>query len=156
METSRMGRPKGSRDVRWTRAMTERFLDHLAMTCNVAASAKAIEVAYMSVYAKRRGDAEFRAQWDEALDCGYQLLETRLVGHALAGGSASADLPGEPGEPILSADYAMRVLALRNGKAIGRRDHARRPALPTTKAETIGAIMRKLAVLEAAAARNKS
>lgn len=77
--------------VRWNKAMRDTFLDHLAATCNVRESAAVIGVIPGSVYALRRREPQFAAQWDEALALGYQMLETLLVGHLIAGGKGRND-----------------------------------------------------------------
>ncbi|RYD63816.1 MAG: hypothetical protein EOP58_10740, partial [Sphingomonadales bacterium] len=71
---------EGRKWVRWTAKMRASFLDHLAATCNVKASAEFIGVDPVSVYALRRRDARFTEAWGEALALGYEMLETLLVG----------------------------------------------------------------------------
>ncbi|WP_414713793.1 hypothetical protein [Sphingomonas sp.] len=68
----------------WTDALKARFLDHLAATCNVSASARAIGASNSAVHGLRRRDAAFASDWGTAIEAGYQLLETHLVGIALA------------------------------------------------------------------------
>ena len=62
-----------------------RFLEHLAATCNVAASAAAAGVAVGTVYAHRAKDPAFRADWERALEQGYARLEAALLERAIAG-----------------------------------------------------------------------
>ena len=69
---------------RWTKAMKEEFLDHLAATCNVGASARVIGVPRSTAHGLRRRDAIFASDWVTAIEAGYQLLETHLIGIALA------------------------------------------------------------------------
>lgn len=97
--------------IRWTRAMREAFLDHLAATCNVKQSARAAGVSHAAVYRLRRRDPGFAAAWGEALALGYQMLETQAVGHVLAGqGAGPIDLG--PGEEAIEIDLvaAMKLL----------------------------------------------
>lgn len=68
----------------WTSAMKAEFLDHLAATCNVSASARAIGVPRSTAHGLRRRDATFASGWAAANEAGYQLLETHLIGIALA------------------------------------------------------------------------
>ncbi len=63
----------------------ETFLAELALTANVAASARAAEVAEAAIYALRRKDAGFRRAWLEALAEGYAQLELQLLERALFG-----------------------------------------------------------------------
>lgn len=63
----------------------EAFLAELALTANVAASARVAEVAEAAVYALRRKDEGFRRAWLEALAEGYAQLELQLLERALYG-----------------------------------------------------------------------
>jgi hypothetical protein len=60
------------------------FLDHLAMTANVAASARAAGIAPHLAYATRRRNAEFASQWQAALTEGFARLESALLAEALS------------------------------------------------------------------------
>lgn len=61
------------------------FLEHLAATCNVQASAAVAGVAVQTVYNHRMKDAEFRAGWNAAIEQGYARLEAALLARAAAG-----------------------------------------------------------------------
>lgn len=61
------------------------FLEHLAATCNVQASAAAAGVGVSTVYANRMRDPVFAADWDAALAQGYARLEAALIERALRG-----------------------------------------------------------------------
>jgi hypothetical protein len=138
----------GRKWVRWTKKMKAAFLDHLAATCNVKESAAEIGVDPVSVYGLRRHDAEFRANWADALACGYEMLETQLVGHALAG-DGSGELTGaaESVGPI-SVDLALRLLTAHRNAMTGKMARGGPPRHRATKAETDAAILKKLAVVE--------
>lgn len=60
-----------------------RFLDHLAETANVSASAKIAEIGSRAIYAERRRLPGFCAEWANALAEGYARLETDLLAEAL-------------------------------------------------------------------------
>ena len=60
----------------------ETFLEHLAATCNVTASAAVAEVSVSTVYANRMKDAEFRDGWRAALEQGHAQLEAALLARA--------------------------------------------------------------------------
>lgn len=138
----------GRKWVRWTQRMKADFLDHLAATCNVKASAASIGVDPASVYNLRRHDLEFLEQWEQALRCGYQLLETQLVGHAL-GGEGGRDLRnGDPERPI-PVELALKLLQTRRTALAGRAGRSGPPRHRATREETTAAIMKKLAALEA-------
>jgi hypothetical protein len=59
-------------------------LDHLAMTANVAASARAAGIAPHLAYATRRRNAEFASLWQAALTEGFARLESALLAEALS------------------------------------------------------------------------
>lgn len=60
------------------------FLDHLAQTANVAASARMANVSTSRVYALRRKSDVFRSDWSAALAEGFARLEMELLAEALA------------------------------------------------------------------------
>lgn len=59
------------------------FLDHLARTANVSASARAAGISGDAVYSAHRRLPEFRAEWKDALAEGYVRLETNMLADAL-------------------------------------------------------------------------
>lgn len=61
------------------------FLEHLAATCNVTASAEAAGVHVTTTYVCRMRDEGFRADWDAALVQGYARLEAALLERASSG-----------------------------------------------------------------------
>jgi hypothetical protein len=52
---------------KWSPALAERFLDHLATYANVQAAATACGLSRQSVYKLRRRDPAFARAWDAAL-----------------------------------------------------------------------------------------
>lgn len=130
-------RPRKQTGNRQARAV---FLDHLASTCSVVASAEAAGLGLAVVYRMRRHDAGFADEWDQALALGYQMMETLLVGHALAG----------EGKPVFDIDLALKLLATRRSGAMGRPARAARVAVAAeaTSDETDRAILKRLAVIE--------
>jgi len=143
------GAKVGRKWVRWTNRRKADFLDHLAATCNVVWSAEAIGVDPRSVYNLRRHDLEFLEQWEQALACGYQLLETQLVGHALAGERDGDLATGDPAERPIPVELALKLLNLRRTIGAGKVARGGPPRHYATKEETDAAILKKLAVLEA-------
>ncbi len=138
------------RSVHWSRAKRTAFLDHLAGSCNVRESAAAAGVAPVDIYELRRKDARFAAEWQEALLAGYQLLETELVGYALAGGNAAQDIAGATRR--VDVDIAVKLLGLHRNALLG----LRRPKPLTKRAtseETDRAILKKLDALDRARKR---
>ncbi len=142
----------GTTRVRWTRRMHEDFFEALAATCHVQQAAAAIGVKLGSVYYQRRIDPGFAAGWRDALAHGYEILETRVVGHALRGGGT--ELTGsDPDYPPVDIDLAMRLLREHHSRMTGSRVTPGRPAGFATREETNAAILKKLKAIEAQQAR---
>lgn len=95
----------------------EAFLDHLAATCNVTASAAVAGVCVGAVYAQRRKNPEFREAWNVALEQGYARLEAALIERAERGLArprigAGGDADGEAEVPV-EADWDKALDLLR-------------------------------------------
>ncbi|WP_044333837.1 hypothetical protein, partial [Sphingomonas hengshuiensis] len=103
-----MDKPKRMR-IHWTAEMRDAFFDTLAATCNVSEAARAAGVASQAVYIQRRRDPGFAVEWDKALKLGYQMLETQLVAHALAG-KGQDDALERAGLPPIDTLLAQSVL----------------------------------------------
>ena len=142
--------------VRWNAKMRESFLDHLAATCNVKASAEYIGVDPSSVYVLRRRDKRFAEAWGEALALGYEMLETLLVGHALSGDDSDVlNCGAEVRSGPVAVDLALRLLtAHRNATGKPRRGGPQRQF--ATADETDAFLMKKLAAIEKRRARERA
>jgi hypothetical protein len=142
----------------WTKTRRARFLDTLALSCNVTLAVREAGMSTANAYRLRRMDPEFAELWREALVAGYERLETELLQRALQ--SVNAIAPGDGGEDVAEAANAavekmdirmiLQVLAHRRATVEGgmrpnRRDVQRRIA---TEEETNAALLKKLAVLE--------
>lgn len=81
----------------WTPAKRAAFLEHLAATCNIAASARAVGMAPRGAHALKARDAVFAADWARAIEAAYETLEVRLLAYALgdAEGEVEAESEGE-------------------------------------------------------------
>ncbi|WP_343520258.1 hypothetical protein [Sphingomonas sp.] len=146
--------PRGKRwQARWGKAMRAAFLDHLAATCNVSRAAAAAGVFPATVYAARRRDPEFAAQWEEALALGYQMLETRLVGHVLEGRRRDEQVEGgDPGDSGgIDFEAALRLLS-QHRTAQGKPHKGRQPQFAAPE-ETDKMLLKRLAHIEARRAR---
>ncbi len=73
MAKAQQGRTRRPRNWR------ELFLEQLAQSSNVAASARAAGVDVSTVYKARRNEKEFQAAWHNALCEGYDALEMDLL-----------------------------------------------------------------------------
>jgi len=78
----------------WTPAKRAAFLEHLATTCNIAASARAVGMAPRGAHALKKRDAAFAADWAGAIEAAYETLEVRLLAYAL--GDAEGEAEGAP------------------------------------------------------------
>ena len=148
--------PCGFRRVRWTGEMRETFLNTLAETCNIMASAEAAGVKSQSVYELRRKDAGFAEAWREALVCGYEVLETRLVGLAITlatvGGQSENGPPELDNGPHgrIDTDLALRMLTQHRGALAGKVRGGGPPLKHATREETDAAILKKIEMIERA------
>lgn len=140
------GKP-GRHWIRWNKAMRQGFLDHLAATGNVGQSAAAIGVDPRSIYNLRRRDPQFAAGWGEALALGYQMIETRLIGHVLGGGGACDPVTGEELPPI-NAELALRMLATERNRQAGAPYKGGPKLRRASEEETNAALMKKLDAVE--------
>jgi hypothetical protein len=160
---------KRTREDGLTADRRRRFIDHLAATSNVSASAREIGIHVRSLFALRTRDPEFAAQWDEALDC----AEARLIGklHVYAetqgkAGSASAAGAGAEAGTDAGTDandmagfdpmLALQMLRLYRDRSSGRqrRRGGARPRVASAS-EVEEAVMLLLSKLDARDAREK-
>lgn len=128
------------------------FLEHLAATCNVTASAETAGVSVSAVYANRMRDPEFREDWRAALEQGYARLEAALIAR-VARGDGRAEVRGDktvvgPEAPEeVDWDKAMELLKHHQrglaGRATGNRA---RPALVPIE-QVAAKLVRKLKAL---------
>jgi hypothetical protein len=95
---------------RWTLERQADFLAHLAMTCNVRASARAVGMSEQGVHRLRLRSPEFRDAWETALAEGYVRLEMMLLDRALNG--VEKTVVGKNGEPAGSVTEHSDRLAL--------------------------------------------
>lgn len=148
-----MGEAGARKGVRTTRVQRvrdlgqrrARFIDHLGIHCNVQAAAAAAGVRRDTVYRWRTTDAAFADAWADALAAGYEMLEMRLIAHALAG-TGDADGDGGAEMPPLDTDLAMKLLGMHRqarGKPGGRE-----PMRFATREETDRVLLARLAAIE--------
>ena len=79
----------------WTPAKRAAFLEHLAATCNIAASARAVGMAPRGAHALKARDAVFAADWAAAIEAAYETLEARLLAYALGAVEGEAEAESE-------------------------------------------------------------
>jgi hypothetical protein len=128
-------------DARLNAKIRARFLDHLAQTANVSASARAAGVSSSAVYAERRRSAAFRDAWALALAEGYARLETDLLAEALQVASArtaDATLKARAQKHRLAiALLNAHRAAVKGGASAASTPTPAKPDLPTLKAQLI-------------------
>lgn len=78
-----------TRGVRPSAAQMTQFLEALAESSNVAASARAAGMSGNAMYRERRRNAGFAARWHEALCEGFARLEAELLSEALVAPSGN-------------------------------------------------------------------
>jgi len=78
-----------ARSVRPGAAQMTQFLESLAESSNVAASARAAGVTGNAMYRERRRNEGFAARWHEALCEGFARLEAELLSEALVAPSGN-------------------------------------------------------------------
>lgn len=139
--------------ARWSKAMCAAFFDHLAATCNITQSAAAANVDVQTVYALRRRNAQFAERWEAALALGYQMVETRLVGHVLAGNRVGDSVhTHQDGLPAVDFDAAMRLLAAHRSPAGKPRKGGGTPKFAAPE-ETDALLLKRLKAIEMRRAR---
>jgi hypothetical protein len=112
---------KSRPDGRWTKTRETMFLDHLALTANVAAAERVAMMPPGSAYRWRRRSAEFRRAWEQALREGYGRLEMGMLARALetlgpedaavADGAATATVTADMARGRISERAAMTLLS---------------------------------------------
>ncbi|TGX54750.1 hypothetical protein E5A73_04650 [Sphingomonas gei] len=151
--SSLLGKERRKPRQSFTPDLRQRFLDALALTCNVHAAAAYAGVDRTTPYNWRRHDPEFLEQWRDAVWAGFDRLETMVLEAGGAGlplevapGDADrveADAPNAP--PSFDFDKAMAVLRLYREKRHGSApQRGRAPRQYPTREETNAALIKAL------------
>lgn len=126
------------RAARWSKASTDRFLDHLAVTGDVADAAQRVGIAPAQAYHRLRTNAGFAEGWSAAIRAGYQTIELRMIGQILAGADAMR------GAPRIDWEQALRLLKQRDSHGDRQpRRSAEKPQV-ATRDETDVLILQRL------------
>lgn len=80
--------------ARWSKEREIAFLEHLAISSNVAASERVARLTPGTAYRQRRSNADFALAWDVALREGYGRLEAAMLDRAINGVPVVKKLPG--------------------------------------------------------------
>ena len=128
-------------DARLNMKIRSLFLDHLAQTANVSASARAAGVTSSAVYAERRRTPAFRDAWALALAEGYARLETDLLAEALQsanGRTADGTLKARAQKHRLAiALLSAHRASVKGGASITPASKPAQPDLATLKAQLV-------------------
>lgn len=140
---------------RWSDEAEAKFLDHLAATCNVTASAAATGFSGAALYQRRRRDPAFAERWQAALDQGYARIEELLVRRATETLEGHVADPGTP-IPEMNVRDAIMILGQHrnNVKGEGRRQGWR--GRPRDLDEVRDSILLKLEAIEAQRRREQN
>ena len=144
--------PQGSdRRVKLTGKRRTIFLEHLAGTCNVTASAEAAGVSLSAVYRCRMRDGQFREEWREALEQGYARLEAALIERAMRGGrqtqvEGAAQVEGPDSPEEVDWDKGLELLRQHQRGLAGGTTNYRVPQRPAVEALS-AKLIRKLKAL---------
>ncbi|GLT02896.1 hypothetical protein GCM10007897_43230 [Sphingobium jiangsuense] len=84
--------------TRWTAKRQAQFIEELQASCNVMEAARRVGVHPGQIYAYRRRDPAFAAQWAEALEQGYAELEMLLLRQAIHGTETTETVEDGKGE----------------------------------------------------------
>lgn len=136
---------------RWTDAAETLFLDRLAATCNVTASARVAGFSKEAIYRRRARDAGFAERWQAALAQGYARIEMALVARAADALEGFAPDPDTP-IPAMSVKDAIAILALHRAAVKGEGNAPGWRARPRALAEVRESILAKLEAIAAARA----
>ena len=134
-----------TRGHRWSDEAETLFLDHLAATANVTASARACGFTTEALYVRRRKDPAFQKRWEVALAQGYAHIEALLVQRAI---EALEGFAPDPDTPIIIRDMTVKdalILLGHHRRTIEGGPRSRRQwARPRSLDEVRDSILRKL------------
>ncbi len=141
---------KRRRAVEFTRTRKQRFLDHFAGGCNMAASAAAAGVTERTVRKALAEDPAFAEGFDAALAVGYKAMEADALCQQQEAREAYRLSPvPDPEAAARSFDQTMRLLReyRRKDGSIGRRPRGTRPRV-ATNAEVKAELEKALVVFQ--------
>lgn len=129
---------------RWSDEAEAVFLDHLAASCNVTASAEACGFSGRAIYARRRNDPAFAQRWQAALETGYAHIEALLMQRTV---EALEGFEPDPETPVLAPktfNEARQLLGHHRNTVEGGPRSRRQWARPRSLDEMRDSILRKL------------
>ncbi len=132
----------------WTAEKRAAFLDNIAATCNVAASAQLVGLGEPAAYRLRRRDPEFAEQWRVALEAGFDRLQAMLIERAMGPLNVHIGDTPMPDVATMDTELAMRLVEHHRRTIAGVPKRRGGPA-PTraTEEETNAALLKRLKIL---------
>lgn len=103
---------------RWSNTAEAIFLEHLAASANVLASAAEAGFSTTAIYKRRMKEPAFAARWQVALEQGYARLEMQLVEIATSS-LAGEEIAGDKPIPRMTPEEAMNLLKLHRAQVHG-------------------------------------
>lgn len=134
---------------RWSEQAEARFLDSLAASCNVSASAEIAGFSKAAIYHRRRHDPGFALRWQAALEQGYARIELLLVRRAAEALEGHAPDPEAP-LAAMTVKEAIMVLQLHRASVKGDGRAPGWRARPRPLDDMRQSILTKLEAIEAA------
>lgn len=128
----------------------QKFLDALALTCNITKAATYAEVSSATIARTRHRDPVFAEQWRKALEMGYDRIEALVLEYSGACGRIEPDperaaADGADPEPF-DFERAMKVLIYRRGERNGEPNRRTGgPRRAATREETNANLLKALA-----------
>ena len=155
MRTEKNGKTQivRTKGKRWSQEAEETFLEELAATCNVSASAEACGFSDTAIYKRRMRDPGFAAAWAQALEQGYAKLEAMLIENATES-LRREPIAGDRPPPAVGFNDGLNLLKLHRASVRGGAPQrygwrAAEPDIEEVRAE----ILRKVAAMERARGR---
>lgn len=146
------GKPKRrkARNDSFGKTKRQKFLDALALTCNISKAATHAQVHRGTVCRARQRDPVFDAQFHAALAMGYARIEALVLEHGGAGEAIEPDPERAETEGLKPESFdferAMKLLIYRRGERNGEPNRRTgRPRRAATREETNAALIKALA-----------
>jgi len=105
--------PKTPKASTWSKKATAVFIDVLGSTGNVSAASRAAGVRRMAAYRRRSKDAEFAANWADAIEDSLDELEYELRRRAVDGTDKPVYYGGEKVGDVKSFNDTLGMFLLR-------------------------------------------
>ena len=132
----------------WTVRKRAVFLDHVAATGNVSASARFVGLGESGAYKLRRRDPDFAEQWRVALSAGFDRLQAMLIERAMGPLTVQIGDTPMPDVSTMDTELAMRLVE-HHRRTIAGAPQRRGGPVPTraTEEETNAALLKRLKIL---------